>query len=57
MRESQLKHGDMHSQALTTIGDAAEADANKAQGTAGRRLAQMPAANDPNKPAQPFGYR
>ena len=47
----------MHAQALTNIGNAAEADANAAPGTAGRRLAQMPAANDPNKAAQPFGYR
>ena len=45
-------------QALTTIGDAAQARANAAPATAsGRKLAQLPAANDPSKPAQPFGYR
>lgn len=44
-------------QALTTIGDAAQAQANSAPATTGRRLAQLPPANDPSKPAQPFGYR
>ena len=44
-------------QALTSIGDAAQARANAAPASAsGRRLAQLP-ANDPSKPAQPFGYR
>ena len=47
----------MSVQALTTIGDAAQARANAAPATAsGRKLAQLP-ANDPSKPAQPFGYR
>lgn len=43
-------------QALTSIGNAAEARANAASGTTGRKLAQLQ-ANDPSKPAQPFGYR
>ena len=37
-------------QALTTIGDAAQARANAAPATAsGRKLAQLPAANDPQQ--------